>query len=178
MGGADWHWFRYPFLSEAAADPTRRARIRTLLARRGYKVASVTMSFSDWAYNDTYARCVAQGDTNAIAQMERAWLEGASAEADRARAMAHRLYGRDIPYVLLMHFGALDARLLPRLIDLYRAKGFRFVSLAEAERDPFYASDANPALPPQPQGLEGALAAKGLPAPPAPKLLPLDTMCR
>ena len=52
MGAADWRWFRYPFLAEAAADPPRRARIRRLLAERGYKVATVTMDFSDWAYND------------------------------------------------------------------------------------------------------------------------------
>ncbi|MBN9324642.1 MAG: polysaccharide deacetylase family protein, partial [Delftia acidovorans] len=61
MGAADLRWFRYPFLSEAATDPARRARIRKLLAERGYKVATVTMDFSDWAYNDAYARCVASG---------------------------------------------------------------------------------------------------------------------
>ncbi len=178
MGRADWHWFRYPFLSEASADPEKRARIRRLLAAKGYKVATVTMDFSDWAYNDAYARCVAKGDRDAILRMEHGWLGAAAVNADRARAMSQALYGRDVPYVLLMHLGAFDAHMMPRLLDLYRDKGFRFVSLEEAERDPYYAPEVNPALPPQPQGLEGAMAAKGLAVPAAPARLPLETMCR
>ena len=177
MGSADWRWFRYPFLSEGK-DPQRRTRIRQLLADKGYKVASVTMDFSDWAYNDAYARCSVKGDRAAIAEMEKAWLAGAAASADRSRAMAHSLYGRDIPYVLLMHLGAFDAHMLPQLLDLYKRKGFRFVSVAEAERDPHYRADVNPALAPQPQSLDDALGAKGLAAPPRPALPPLDTMCR
>ena len=178
MGAADWRWFRYPFLSEGAADPGRRARIRKLLAGRGYKVATVTMDFSDWAYNGAYARCLARGDEDAILKMEHAWLGAASVQADRARAMSHALYGRDIPYVLLLHLGAFDARMMPRLVALYREKGYRFVSVEAAGRDPYYAPEIDPALPPQPQGLDGAMAARGLKAPQAPALLPLETMCR
>lgn len=178
MGRSDWRWFRYPFLSEGGADAAKRARIRRLLAAKGYKVATVTMDFADWAYNDTYARCLARGDSDAILRMEHGWLGAAAVNADRARAMAQRLYGRDIPYVLLMHLGAFDAHMLPRLLDLYREKGFRFVSLERAGQDPYYAPEVNPALPPQPQGLEGAMAARGLPVPAAPARLPLETMCR
>jgi len=177
MGTADWRWFRYPFLSEASADPAKRARIRKLLAERGYKVATVTMDFSDWAFNNTYARCVAKGDSDAILRMEHSWLGNAAVQADRSREMAKALYGRDIPYVLLMHLGAFDARMMPRLIALYREKGYRFVSIEEAERDAYYAPETNPALSPPPQGLNGAMAAKGLKEPQAPALLPLETMC-
>jgi peptidoglycan/xylan/chitin deacetylase (PgdA/CDA1 family) len=177
MGAADWRWFRYPFLSEGAT-PDRRAAIRRLLAARGYKVATVTMDFSDWAYNDTYARCMAKGDEAAIKGLEQAWLAGAAAGADRSRFLSQAAHGRDVPYVLLMHLGAFDARLLPRLLQLYRDKGFRFVSLAEAERDPAYRAELNPALPPAPQGLDQAAALKGVSAPPAPALPAFDTLCR
>lgn len=176
-GTTDWRWFRYPFLSEASADPERRARIRKLLAGKGYKVAAVTMDFSDWAYNNAYARCVAKGDSDAILKMEHAWLGTASVQADRSREMAQKLYGHDIPYVLLMHLGAFDARMMPKLLALYRDKGYRFVSIEAAEKDPYYAAELNPGLSPQPQGLGGAMAAKGLKEPLAPALLPLDTMC-
>jgi lysophospholipase L1-like esterase/peptidoglycan/xylan/chitin deacetylase (PgdA/CDA1 family) len=178
MGAEDWHWFRYPFLAEASNDPARRARIRGLLAAHGYKVAPVTMNFDDWAYNDVYARCVGKGDNAAIDALEKDWLAAADANVTRYRAMSHSLFGRDIPYVILMHLGALDAEMLPRLIDLYKSRGFRFVSLAEATRDPYYADEVNPALPPEPQGLEGRMSAKGLPIPPGYARPALDTMCR
>lgn len=177
MGNENWRWFRYPFLAEGAADPAKRARIRKLLAAKGYKVATVTMDFSDWAYTGPYARCVAKQDYAALAEMEKAWLASAAANADRYRAMSRALYGRDIPYVILMHLGALDAKLMPQLLEMYRKKGFRFVSLAEAALDPYYAPEVNPALPPQLQGLESAMAAKGLVVPPAAPLPDLEKMC-
>ena len=121
---------------------------------------------------------MARGDDDAILKMERAWLGTAAVQADRARTMSQALYGRDIPYVLLMHLGAFDARMMPQLIALYREKGYRFVSIEEAERDPHYASEVNPALAPQPQGLNGAMAARGLKEPQAPAQLPLEAMCR
>lgn len=164
--GQDWRWFRYPYLAEGK-DPAKRDAARAILAARGYRIAAVTMSFGDFAYSDPYARCVAQHDRTAIAGLERDWLAAAKAEAIRARAMAHTLYGRDIPYVLLLHLGALDARLMPRLIALYRRMGFDFVSLEQAERDPVYAADLDPATPAAIPGLEGRLKAAGKPVPPS-----------
>lgn len=160
----DWHWFRYPFLSEGET-PEKRAAIRSYLAQHGYHVAEVTMSFDDWAYNDVYARCVAKGDSKAIAAMEKDWLDHARDSALAARTMSKAVHGRDIPYVLLMHLGAFDARLLPRLIALYKELGFRFVTLPEAESDPAYATNLDPSLPAGPQGLDGAMRAKGLTVP-------------
>lgn len=177
-GRGDWHWFRYPFLSEAVDDPARRARIRAMLARHGYKVATVTMDFGDWQYNEVYARCVAKGDQAAIGTMERAWIAGAESAIERSRAMSNSLYGRDIPYVLLMHMGGFDAHMMPQLMTLFRKHGFRFGTLAEAGRDPYYAAEVNPALPPPPQGLEGALRARGLPVPAAYQPPAMDGFCR
>src|SRR3546814_16145916 len=81
---------------------------------------------------------------------------------------SNKVEGRRIPLVLLMHVGALDARMLPRLLGFYRAQGVRFVSLAEAERDPFYAGDIAPATARRPAPLEAAAIAQGAALPPAP----------
>src|SRR3546814_13021739 len=81
---------------------------------------------------------------------------------------SNKVEGRRIPLVLLMHVGALDARMLPRLLGFYRAQGVRFVSLAEAERDPFYAGDIAPATARRPATLEAAAIAMGVALPPAP----------
>jgi len=78
-----------------------------------------------------------------------------------------------------MHVGAFDARMLPRLLKLYREKGFTFVTLEDAENDPFYASSIDPSLPEEPDTLEGAMTARHLPLPNRPKLDPdPDTLCR
>lgn len=178
MGREDWRWLRYPYLSEGDT-PEKRLAVRGWLAAHKYRIASVTMSFGDWAFNEPYARCVAKGDPAAIADLETRWLDAAAQEADRARAMSQALYGRDIPYVLLMHAGAMDARMMPRLLGLYRDKGFGFTTLAKAEADPFYRTDTDPGLPPEPTSLEAAMRARGLTPPPAgPDLAYLAQVCR
>jgi hypothetical protein len=178
MGAEDWRWLRYPFLSEGDT-PEKRLAVRGWLAANHYKIASVTMSFGDYAFNEPYARCMAKGDKAAVAELEKRYLDGAAAVADRARAMSKTLYGQDIPYVLLMHGGAFDARMAPRLYALYQKKGFGFTTLAKAESHPFYRTDIDPGLPPRPTTLEDALKAKGLPVPADPvDLAALETMCR
>lgn len=165
MGEEDWRWLRFPFLAEGDTIE-KRMGIRAFLGQHGYKIADVTMSFADYNWNEPYARCREKHDGKAISWLESSYLKAAREDIAYRRAMANDLYGHDIPYVLLMHIGAFDARMLPRLLRQYRARGFRFVSLADAEKDPFYRFDVDPKLLPGPDTLEGAMAEKHLPLPP------------
>ena len=178
MPGQDWHWLRFPYLEEGETLKKHIAA-RAFLAAHGYRVASVTMNFDDWQWNDLYPLCVAKHDDAAIAKMETAYLAAADRGYAYFRALSQQLHGRDIAYVLLMHLGAFDARMLPRLLALYQAKGVQFVTLDDAERDPFYAADVDPRMPPAPADLDQALLAKGVSfVERDEKVLPFDTMCR
>ena len=178
MAGQDWRWLRYPFLSEGET-PEKHVAARKMLKAHGYRIASVTMSFGDYAWNEPYARCMAKGDAAAVAALEASYLKAAKDSLDYSRSLSATLYGRDIPYVLLMHAGAFDARIMPRLLKMYRDNGVTFVSLEEAERDRFYVADFKTRPTRVPTSLEEAMKAKGLPVP---RLdLPfaeLDRMCR
>jgi peptidoglycan/xylan/chitin deacetylase (PgdA/CDA1 family) len=178
MGSDDWHWLRYPNLAEGDTLEKREGA-RKFLAEHGYKIAGVTMSFGDYLYNGPYARCVAKNDAASVAQLEASYLAAADATIDYTRSMSKELFGRDIPYVLLMHVGALDARMLPRLLKLYRDKGFSFISLQDAEKDPFYKNDLDLSLPPVPDTLEEAMRAHNLALPPRPApTVDLKTICQ
>ncbi|HSY67054.1 MAG TPA: polysaccharide deacetylase family protein [Edaphobacter sp.] len=178
MGSDDWHWLRYPNLAEGDTLEKREGA-RKFLAEHGYKIAGVTMSFGDYLYNGPYARCVAKNDAASVAQLEASYLAAADATIDYTRSMSKALYGRDIPYVLLMHVGALDARMLPRLLKLYRDKGFSFISLQDAEKDPFYKNDLDLSLPPVPDTLEEAMRTHNLALPPRPApTVDLNTICK
>ena len=164
--GTDWHWFRYPFLDEGK-DEAQRIAARQVLAKHGYRVAAVTTGWSDWAWTPAYARCTARHDAAGIAELERLYLAAVRQSIVDDRDSAHKLYGRDIPYVLLMHVSAMSARMMPEVIRIYRDAGFRFVSLPDAERDPAYRNYTDLSLPPPPSRAEAA-EQKGvkLPAPP------------
>src|SRR5437763_11777662 len=93
------------------------------------------------------------------------------------RLVSHTAYGRDIPYVLLLHISPFEARMLPRLLALYREEGFRFIGLPEAEADPVYARQVNARLPADPKDMEGKAASK-MPLPARTDFAPvLERMC-
>lgn len=147
--GTNWRWFRYPYLDEGET-PDKRAAARKILAKHGYRVAAVTMDFSDWQWTAPYARCMAANDQAAVAELERMYLDSAREHIAVSREIARKLHGRDIPYVQLMHVSAMSARMMPRLLQLYRDSGFRFVSVPQAQRDPTYRAYTDLNLPAPP----------------------------
>lgn len=136
MGQADWHWLRFPNLS--ADTDTTHAEIMRYVTSKGYKIADVTMNFNDWAYPDAYARCLAKGDTAAIATLRETYVSDVTAAIKRARILSKTIYGREIPQVLLVHINAFTGEMMPQILGALDAEGAEYVSLKEAESDPAY----------------------------------------
>ena len=143
--GRDWHWFRYPFLWEGDTVEKRHA-VRAYLAQHGYRVAQVSLDFEDYAWNDSYARCVAKHDEAGIAWLKQSYLDTATEYIQLGREEQLIAFGREIPDVLLLHETPFTTLMLPDLLDQLRKQGFTFESLAEVEKDPAYAMDPDAAL--------------------------------
>lgn len=178
MAGADWHVLRFPFL-DGGADPSRHDAAAAWLKAEGYRIADVSLSFDDWAYTETYARCMDKGDQAAIAAMKAGYLQRVDAAIARTKALSQRVYGRAIPQVLLTHLGAWSAATLPEVMRRLDAAGARYVTLEGAQADAAYRE-------PSPRAGNGMLMERraqdrgidlaGVPAvPPAGNL---DALCR
>jgi peptidoglycan/xylan/chitin deacetylase (PgdA/CDA1 family) len=135
MQGHDWHWLRFPFLSVGDQPDAAMAYLKG----RGYRVADVSLTFSDWAYTDAYARCAAKGDSAAIAAMKAQYLDAVDDGIARMKEDSKRIYGRIIPQVLLTHAGGWSAITLPEVLARLDAAGAHYVTLAQAQSDPAYA---------------------------------------
>lgn len=166
--------FRYPFLAEGR-DPAVRDAVRAGLAARGYRIAAVTLSFDDYAYNAPYVRCLAQGDNGAVAALEARYLASARRDAERGRAIGKATQGAEMPQVLLLHIGVFGTKMLPRLLAQYREMGYGFRSLDAVQADPFYAA-TNPAKP-GPSPTLDPLARQITPPPPDKLPMPGDEIC-
>jgi peptidoglycan/xylan/chitin deacetylase (PgdA/CDA1 family) len=138
--GGDWHWLRYPYLHEGDTVEKRRA-VRDYLKAHGYKIAQVTLDWEDYLWNGAYARCVGKNDSKSIEWLRSSYLNTASAYLDLGREQAKLIYGHDINHVLLMHLGAFSSTIMPDALDLLKKKGFKLVTLEEAQSDPAYQSD-------------------------------------
>ncbi|MGD0988854.1 MAG: polysaccharide deacetylase family protein [Candidatus Sulfotelmatobacter sp.] len=136
----NWHWLRYPYLREGDTVEKRRA-VRAYLKIRGYRIAQVTLDWEDYLWNTAYARCATKGDAKSIEWLRTSYLATASEFLDLGREQAKLIYGHDINYVLLMHLGAYSSTILPDALDLLKKKGFKLVTLEEAESDAAYEGD-------------------------------------
>ncbi len=166
MAGADWRWFRYPNLS--VGDGERRDAALAFLKARGYRIADVSLAFSDWDYTDAYARCKAAGDDAAVTHMTAHYLRGVDAGIAQALADSRAVFGREIPLVLLTHMGAFSAQTLPEALKRLSAAGARFVTLEQAQADPAYARFGGGSL------LAREARARHTPLPPRLAAEPLD----
>jgi peptidoglycan/xylan/chitin deacetylase (PgdA/CDA1 family) len=138
--GADWHWFRYPYLHEG--DTTEKYRtIKNFLKEHGYKIAEVTLSFGDYAYNEPYARCVAKNDLQGIEQLKKSYMEGAADSLSLGRNLSNQLYHRDVKYIMLLHVGGFQTVMLPRLLELLQQQHFNLITLPDAAADPAYSEE-------------------------------------
>jgi peptidoglycan/xylan/chitin deacetylase (PgdA/CDA1 family) len=141
----DWHWLRYPYLHEGDTVEKRRA-VRAYLKAHGYRIAQVTLDWEDYLWNTAYARCAAKNDTKSIEWLRSSYLSTASKFLDLGREQAKLIYGHEISYVLLMHLGAFSSTILPDALDLLKKKGFKLVTLEEAESDTAYDGDPDVGL--------------------------------
>jgi len=178
MRGQDWRVLRYPFL-DGGKDQARHDGAAAWLKSRGYRIADVSISFDDWAYTDTYARCKDKGDEGAIAAMKTDYLKRVDQNIARTRAVSQRVYGHMIPQVLLTHLGAWSAATLPAVMARLDGAGARYVTLDAAQGDPAYRA-------PSPRAGDGMLMERraedsgirldALPA--VDPVMPLDKLCR
>jgi peptidoglycan-N-acetylglucosamine deacetylase len=179
MGKEDWHWFRYPFLWEGNTLEKRDA-VRAYLKEHGYRVAQVTLDFEDYAWNPPYARCAAKNDQKSIEWLKSSYLNTAKEYIELDQQMSQMLFGRDLKHVFLLHLGSFQTVMLPQLIELLKQKGFRFVTLDEAESDPAYQSNPNAGLKYGGTLLEQMIESHHFKYPPVPPkpMKELDALCR
>jgi len=138
-------YFRFPALKEGATRE-RRDWMRAFLKAHGYRIAQVTLDWEDYMWNFAYARCAAKNDAKAIEWLRSSYLSTASEFIDLGREQAKLIYGHEINYVLLLHLGAFSSTILPDALDLLKKKGFKLVTLEEAESDAAYEGDPDVGL--------------------------------
>ena len=133
-------WFRHPFL-HAGDTPAKKAGLTAHLAENGWRVAPVTVDNQEWVYAYVYHAALARRDTALAARVSDAYLEHVDDAFAYFETRSREVVGREVPEVLLLHANRLNADFLEPLLARIRARGYRFVELAEAMEDPVYARE-------------------------------------
>lgn len=142
MTDKDYHYFRYPFLSEGNTQEKRDA-VRNYLFKNNYKIAPVTVDFFEYEWNDPYVRCLNKQNKKSIEWLKKTYLEQANNALVISHELSKMLFNRDIKNVLLVHMNVFTAEMLDELLTNYEKQNIKFISLSDALSDPVYQINPN-----------------------------------
>jgi peptidoglycan/xylan/chitin deacetylase (PgdA/CDA1 family) len=130
-------YFRHPFLhaGRSAAD---RQRFEAFLTHHGYIVAPITIDNYDYLFAAAYDRAGARRDAKAQENIADAYISYMDAVTAYYEQQSVAIVGREVRQTLLIHASALNAATFNRLASMFRARGYRFISLDRALEDPAY----------------------------------------
>jgi peptidoglycan/xylan/chitin deacetylase (PgdA/CDA1 family) len=128
-------WFRYPFL-DAGTTPEVHQAIVDFLEERHYRVAHVTVDYKDYTFAGVYTRLLRAGDTATAERVKQAYLEQIDPGFEHAEKASTEIFGYELPQILLIHCNELNSVTLRESIARMRNRGYSFVTLEEATKDP------------------------------------------
>ena len=130
-------YFRHPFLQ---MGPTKEIEqeFETFIGARGYRIAPITIDIMDWMFRVAYVAARNRGDESMTREIADEYLKFAETKIRFCEKVTAELFGRSIKHILLLHANELNADNFDRLIEVFRNRGYRFISLTEALKDPVY----------------------------------------
>lgn len=130
-------YLRFPY-NHSGDTREKHDAVATFLAQRGYTVAVCTIDNMDWAFARAYDVALERGDQSTARKLEAAYLRYTAGEIDYYSGLHREVFGREIPHVMLQHVNRLNAAVMDRVLELFEARGYRFVTLKKAQSDAAY----------------------------------------
>ena len=128
---------RFPF-NHTGDTQEKHDAIAQYLKDRGYQLAVCTIDNQDYVFNDAYLKAQALGDVQMAKRIRAAYLDYTGQQIDYYAGLNKQVLGREPPQVVLLHDNKLNADAADEVFSIFEHKGFKFVSLAQAQSDPAY----------------------------------------
>ena len=129
--GQKLEFYRHPFLFTGPTLEIKRG-LQQFLDEHSYRVAPVTLDNNDWEYAALYTR------TKYRDRVKREYLPYMESIVAFFEQRSVEVVGREIPQILLIHASQLNADLMPGLLEMFRRRGYSFISLQQALADEAY----------------------------------------
>jgi peptidoglycan-N-acetylglucosamine deacetylase len=137
--GTPLRYYRAPFLhtgNTTAKKDALAAKMRVLK----YAPGVVTIDNQEWVFAEAYAKAKSTRDSVLLRRILPAYYAHLDESFAYYEELTHRLFGRAVPQVLLLHMNEINADHFEEVVALMRKRGYRFVSFEEAMRDRAYRS--------------------------------------
>jgi peptidoglycan-N-acetylglucosamine deacetylase len=130
-------YFRHPFLDTGRDLQTRRLA-EAFLTNRGYRIAPITLDAWDWMFAGVYEDARKRSDSALQQQLAETYLSYSNTMFAYTEELARRTIGYEPKQILLIHANQLEADHIGELIELFRKRGYRFITLEDALSDQAY----------------------------------------
>ena len=136
--GMKLRYFRHPYLFTGTTPEYKRG-LAEFLSARGYTVAPVTIDNGDYIFADVYSKALRRGDAETSKRVADAYVPYMESVFDFFERLSAETFGREVRQVLLLHANDINADRFDELAAMLRRRGYTFVTLEEALKDPAYA---------------------------------------
>ncbi|HEX8353367.1 MAG TPA: polysaccharide deacetylase family protein [Pyrinomonadaceae bacterium] len=135
--GMKLRYFRHPFLFTGVTPEYKRG-LSEFLAARGYTVAPVTVDNGDYIFADVYFKAKKRGDAETAKRVADAYVPYMESVFEHFERLSAETYGREVRQTLLLHANEINADRFDELAAMMKRRGYAFVTLEEALKDPAY----------------------------------------
>lgn len=135
--GQSIRYFRHPFLQMGNTLEIERS-FEKFIAERGYQIAPVTIDTMDWMFMAAYLKAKNQNDSEMMKRVAEEYLKFVDLKFAFCEQMSTELFGHPIKHILLLHANELNADNFDALVKVIKNRGYQFISLEAALKDPVY----------------------------------------
>ncbi len=135
--GRKLRYFRHTQLRTGSSDEFRQ-KLDELLKERKYMVAPVTIDSNEYLFAVRYAEAKANRDDLQMEKIVEAYLIYMERVTEHFESLSKDFLGYEVKQILLLHANELNADHLDRLVEMYKRRGYHFVSRNDALIDPAY----------------------------------------
>jgi beta-lactamase regulating signal transducer with metallopeptidase domain/peptidoglycan/xylan/chitin deacetylase (PgdA/CDA1 family) len=135
--GRKVRYFSYPYLN-TGSNVEEKARVERFLQGRGYRIHPVTVDNMDWLFSHAYMDALRREDEAAAASVRAEYVSYMERMFEFYEAYSREVVGREIPQVLMLTGGALNADCFDELAAMLKRRGYSFVTMEQATKDEAY----------------------------------------
>jgi beta-lactamase regulating signal transducer with metallopeptidase domain/peptidoglycan/xylan/chitin deacetylase (PgdA/CDA1 family) len=135
-------YFSYPYLNTGKTIEDRD-RFETWLAGRGISSIKYTIDNNEWMYSYAYDIARNDNDIGAMTEVRVAFINYISKMFDHYEGYSQDLFGRDINQTMVLTPSRLVADSFDDLFGMIQKRGYKFVTMEEAQADEAYKTTEN-----------------------------------
>jgi len=135
--GKRLRYFRHPFLHTGRTREIKD-EFKAFLKEHGYTIAPVTHDNGDYIFARAFDIANDRGDAKLAKRVADAYVPYMEQKLDYWERQSVKLFGREIAQTLLLHANSINAERFGELARMLKKRGYKFVDLETALKDPAY----------------------------------------